>query len=97
MQNVWVDPVCGDGICEAPFEFASYSRFGCRADCGRLQDVQNLTTVQVDVYWDFSHPVGSIPASVSGAVHTDMQPTTAQQSTVHSLRAGLTRPTTVHA
>ena len=64
-QEVWQDPVCGDGLCEAPFEFASYSRFGCRADCGKLSDVQNLTKVQVDIYWDFSHPVGSIPASVS--------------------------------
>ena len=64
-QAVWVDPVCGDGICEAPWEFASYSTFGCRADCGRLQDIQNLTKLQIDLYWDFSHPVGSIPASVS--------------------------------
>ena len=64
-QVVWQDPVCGDGICEAPFEFASYSSFGCRADCGLLQNVQNLTTIQVDIYFDFSHPVGSMPSSVS--------------------------------
>uniref|UniRef100_A0A7S0NBN4 Polycystin cation channel PKD1/PKD2 domain-containing protein n=1 Tax=Chlamydomonas leiostraca TaxID=1034604 RepID=A0A7S0NBN4_9CHLO len=63
LNNVWVDPKCGDGLCESPFEFASYSRFGCRADCGKLQDVQKLTTVQIDVYFDFSHPIGSIPAS----------------------------------
>ncbi len=50
-------------MCEAPFEFASYSRFGCRADCGKLSDVQNLTTIQIDIYYDFTHPVGSIPAS----------------------------------
>lgn len=55
--------MCGDGLCEAPFEFASYSRFGCRADCGKLSEVQNLTQIQIDVYYDFSHPVGSIPAS----------------------------------
>jgi hypothetical protein len=63
MQTVWQDPVCGDGLCESPFEFASYGRFGCRADCGKLSEVQNLTTVQIDVYYDFTHPVGSIPAS----------------------------------
>ena len=63
-QTVWVDPICGDGICEAPFEFASYSHFGCRADCGKLQNIQNLTTIQIDLYFDFTHPVGSIPASV---------------------------------
>lgn len=63
LENVWKDPVCGDGLCEAPFEYASYSRFGCKADCGRLQEVQNLTTVQVDVYFDFAHPIGSIPAA----------------------------------
>ncbi|KXZ51016.1 hypothetical protein GPECTOR_14g257 [Gonium pectorale] len=63
LTEVWKDPVCGDGLCEAPFEFASYSRFGCRADCGKLSEVQNLTTIQIDIYYDFSHPVGSIPAS----------------------------------
>ncbi|PNW70325.1 hypothetical protein CHLRE_17g715300v5 [Chlamydomonas reinhardtii] len=63
LTEVWKDPVCGDGLCEAPFEFASYSRFGCRADCGKLSEVQNLTKIQIDIYYDFSHPVGSIPAS----------------------------------
>ena len=62
--RVWVDPTCGDGVCETPFEFASYGRFGCRADCGRLQDIQNLTAVQIDLYYDFTHPAGSIPATV---------------------------------
>lgn len=47
VQTVWVDPICGDGTCEAPFEFASFSRFGCKADCGRLSDIQKLTNAQV--------------------------------------------------
>eukprot|EP00883_Tetradesmus_obliquus_P001212 jgi/Sobl393_1/11292/SZX78320.1 len=63
LQNVWKDPNCGDGICEAPFEFAAFSRFGCKADCGRLSDIQNLTSGQVDIYWDFSHQASSLPAS----------------------------------
>ncbi|MEW5311378.1 MAG: hypothetical protein WDW38_003099 [Sanguina aurantia] len=61
LTTVWTDPVCGDGVCEAPFEYASYSHFGCRADCGKLQNIQNLTTIQIDLYYDFTHPVGSIP------------------------------------
>jgi hypothetical protein len=67
LQTVWKDPICGDGICETPFEFASYGRFGCRADCGMLSQVQNLTTIQVDLYYDFSHPLGSVASSVGGA------------------------------
>jgi len=63
LEAVWVDPVCGDGVCETPWEFASYSTFGCRADCGRLQEVQNLTTIQIDLKWNFGHPLGSTPAS----------------------------------
>jgi hypothetical protein len=64
MQKTWVDPSCGDGLCESPFEFASYGRFGCRADCGRLSDaVENLTTVQIDLVFNFDHPSGSIPAT----------------------------------
>lgn len=51
-------------MCESPFEFASYGRFGCRADCGRLSEsVENLTTIQVDLHFNFDHPVGSIPAT----------------------------------
>lgn len=67
LQAVWVDPTCGDGSCEAPFEFAAFSRFGCKADCGRLADIQNLTSAQVDVYWDFSHQAASLPAAVRAA------------------------------
>lgn len=63
-QSVWVDPACGDGLCEAPFEFASYGHFGCRADCGRLSEVQNLTAIRLDLYWDFDHPLTSLPATV---------------------------------
>uniref|UniRef100_A0A061RIA9 Polycystin cation channel family n=1 Tax=Tetraselmis sp. GSL018 TaxID=582737 RepID=A0A061RIA9_9CHLO len=63
LAEVWKDPVCGDGVCETPFEFASYGRFGCRADCGRLSEVQNLTTIVIDLDYNFRHPVGSIPAT----------------------------------
>jgi hypothetical protein len=64
VQKTWVDPACGDGLCESPFEFASYGRFGCRADCGRLSEaVGNLTTIQIDLHFNFEHSVGSIPAT----------------------------------
>ena len=28
---IWVDPVCGDGVCESPWEFPAWGNFGCRA------------------------------------------------------------------
>ena len=59
-----MDPVCGDGVCETPFEYASFGRFGCRADCGELAEVQNLTTLQINLYYDFDHPTTSIASSV---------------------------------
>lgn len=65
LTAIWVDPVCGDGVCETPFEYASYGRFGCRADCGKLSEIQNLTTLQIDLYFDFTHPTTSIASSVS--------------------------------
>lgn len=61
--SVWRDPVCGDSLCETPFEFASYGRFGCRADCGALIDLQALSSLDVDLYFDFNHPPGSLPAA----------------------------------
>jgi hypothetical protein len=69
-QAVWKDPACGDGLCEAPFEFASYGRFGCRADCGALIDLQRLAAIDIDLYYDFGHPAGSLPAAVRACKHT---------------------------
>jgi hypothetical protein len=64
VQKTWVDPACGDGLCESPFEFASYGRFGCRADCGRLADSgTNLSTIQIDLTYNFDHPAGSIAST----------------------------------
>ena len=37
VNPAWKDPVCGDGICELPFESPSYGRFGCQVDCGRSE------------------------------------------------------------
>ncbi|KAA6428169.1 MAG: hypothetical protein FRX49_01765, partial [Trebouxia sp. A1-2] len=65
LTAIWVDPVCGDGVCETPFEYASFGRFGCRADCGELAEVQNLTTLQIDLYYDFDHPTTSIASSLN--------------------------------
>lgn len=64
LQSTWVDPACGDGLCESPFEFASYGRFGCRADCGRLaESVANLSTIQIDLNYNFDHPAGSLAST----------------------------------
>lgn len=70
-QAVWKDPVCGDGLCETPFEFASYGRFGCRADCGALIDLQRLTSLDIDLYYNFDHQAGSLPAAVSAALEPE--------------------------
>jgi hypothetical protein len=43
----WRDPICGDGMCDSPFEFPSYGRFGCTADCGFLKEAVQLQPVQV--------------------------------------------------
>ena len=43
----WRAATPGDGLCEAPFEFASYGRFGCSVDCGYLQDSVDTQQLQV--------------------------------------------------
>ena len=32
VTEVWIDPRCGDGRCETPYEYHSFGRFGCKAD-----------------------------------------------------------------
>jgi hypothetical protein len=46
--------MCGDGVCEHPWEFPAWGRFGCRADCGVNT---NTTPVVINVRADFmGHP-----------------------------------------
>lgn len=65
VKGVWQDPVCGDGHCELPFEYPTYGDFGCTSDCGRMSNRYALTRLQIDMVYDFEHPVGSLPAAVS--------------------------------
>lgn len=60
VTNSWVEPQCGDGRCEAPFEFPEYGRFGCKADCNIINSQMNITKIQIDLYYNFSHPKGSV-------------------------------------
>ncbi|GMH33327.1 hypothetical protein BSKO_01161 [Bryopsis sp. KO-2023] len=51
---IWKDPICGDSKCEWPWEYPSFGRFGCRADCGIET---NTTRVMVNVRANFAnHP-----------------------------------------
>lgn len=34
LTKTFTDPVCGDGTCTAPYEFAAFAEAGCLADCG---------------------------------------------------------------
>lgn len=63
LDDHWVDAKCGDDKCEVPFEFAFYGRFGCKPDCGSFEQDQQVTPVQIDLYYDFKHPSGSTPAT----------------------------------
>ena len=60
VTTTWVDARCGDGRCEAPFEFPEYGRFGCKADCDLLTNAAQITKIQIDIYYNFSHPKGSV-------------------------------------
>jgi hypothetical protein len=59
---VWVNEVCGDGVCSEPFEFLAYGRFGCRSDCGVNA---NLTTVLLQVRADFRDDLYSPLAGIA--------------------------------
>eukprot|EP00892_Ulva_mutabilis_P001573 jgi/Ulvmu1/11416/UM075_0078.1 len=69
----WTDPPCGDGRCELPFEFPSYSRFGCRADCSLLSLVAlDVNPLQIDLYFDFLHSVDSAVVSLAPTALLDL-------------------------
>lgn len=69
----WVDPPCGDGQCDQPFEFPSYSRFGCRADCSSLSLVAlDVHPLQVDLYFDFLHSTDGAVVSLAPTALLDL-------------------------
>lgn len=69
----WVDPPCGDGKCDQPFEFPSYSRFGCRADCSALSLVSlDVHPLQVDLYFDFLHSTDGSVVSLAPTALLDL-------------------------
>ncbi|GIL78617.1 hypothetical protein Vretimale_6215 [Volvox reticuliferus] len=62
---IWKDPVCGDGNCEWPWEFPSWGRFGCQADCGQND---KTTPIVVNVRADFTgHPTISSSVLMNNA------------------------------
>lgn len=64
LDNTWSDPVCGDGTCEFPYEFPSYGRFGCQADCGRLATTEpDAAQLRIEIYADFTHYSSSLSAT----------------------------------
>jgi hypothetical protein len=71
ISRVFVDDVCGDGICSA-MEFPGVGRFGCSTDCGAFE---NVTAITIDLVsfmkskpvmhlnkWDISHIVPRMQA-----------------------------------
>lgn len=61
---IWEDPVCGDSKCEWPWEFPSFGRFGCRADCGVEM---NTTKVMINVRANFAQHKTLSPTILMGS------------------------------
>ncbi|KAK3287540.1 hypothetical protein CYMTET_4962 [Cymbomonas tetramitiformis] len=45
VQTIWKPVLCGDNICTEPFEFPSYGRLGCEADCGYETNLLSRTII----------------------------------------------------
>ena len=51
ITGIWVDPQCGNGLCELPKEKPAYghpdNRYGCEEDCG-VEPNMSLLTLLLD-------------------------------------------------
>eukprot|EP00961_Rhodomonas_salina_P162754 2192495-Rhodomonas_salina.1 len=72
VDHIFVDPTCGDGVCEAPEEYAGFGRFGCTLDCGSFL---NTTTVSVKMstFADISRTVGWDLSRVRQGIHPEFR------------------------
>jgi hypothetical protein len=57
----FADSKCGNGVCESPFEYPGFGRFGCEADCGKYKktsrimlDFGNVEQASAEQGWDWS-------------------------------------------
>ena len=48
IQNVFTDPICGDGTCDVPQEFQQWESYGCAEDCGSVPR-SKMTNLFVEV------------------------------------------------
>lgn len=65
VRPAWTDPACGDGRCEAPWEFPAWGPFGCCPDCGQHPNTSRLL---VSVSGDFVGHASLSPQALMGAV-----------------------------
>lgn len=56
--RIFTDPICGDGTCEYPQEYAGFGRFGCEKDCGKYL---YTSTVTVDLKPFYNASAGIFP------------------------------------
>lgn len=45
INSVWTDINCGNGFCDAPYEFPQFGHLGCQEDCGKETNLVNLLVV----------------------------------------------------
>ena len=57
-EPLWTEAPCRDSVCQAPYEFPAFGRFGCKADCGMAT---NLITLVIHIQSRFGNSL-----SISG-------------------------------
>eukprot|EP00899_Mesostigma_viride_P017748 jgi/Mesvir1/25975/Mv20957-RA.3 len=58
VNETWIDPDCGTGVCDIPVEELAYGRFGCQEDCGWREDL-------LHIFIDLSYKFGTESARTS--------------------------------
>ena len=74
VSQMFIDPVCGDGVCDSPEEYAGFGRFGCASDCGPYLQTTTITIELNDILaisaselgWELSNDPALKAAQKSG-------------------------------
>ncbi|KAK3288017.1 hypothetical protein CYMTET_4498 [Cymbomonas tetramitiformis] len=71
VTNTWKDPVCGDRLCEPPYEYPGFGptpeSYGCSADCGVNNNATNVSFIIAMSSWEGS------PAQIGAASLAETQ------------------------
>lgn len=70
LNTIFVDPTCGDGICDTPNEYKQWRHYGCNDDCGTYStSLQTTVVVNITASFDSEDELADASWNLCSTTH----------------------------